>query len=353
MSVTKSTTTARQLVENAQKQIRTLDMDQALALHRRQDVRFVDIRDIRELDKEGKIPGAVHAPRGMLEFWIDPASPYHRPVFASGKTFVFFCAVGWRSALATKTVQDMGLEPVCHVEGGFAAWKKSGGPVDPPVSDRKPDAKIKDNRIPDATETLARLGHSGHLGRQIAFILEIDKLKQVWRQTPLIDCSRKENDAEHSWQLAMMALVLSEYAPRGVDMLKVLKMVLIHDIVEIDAGDSPAYGGVTKTDQYARENIAAQRLFGILPEAEGGELGALWEEFEERKSANALFARAMDRIQPFLHNYFTEGKMWIEHSIRASQVRQRMAIVKEASPVLHKLISDLIAEALALGYLRD
>jgi rhodanese-related sulfurtransferase len=118
------------LLDEANAKIRTLPIDEAVALHGREDVVFVDLRDPRELDREGRIPGAVHCPRGMLEFWIDPESPYHKPVFAQDKTFVFFCAAGWRSALSAAAAQDMGLQPVAHVEGGFTAWKNTGGPVE-------------------------------------------------------------------------------------------------------------------------------------------------------------------------------------------------------------------------------
>jgi rhodanese-related sulfurtransferase len=121
--------TARQLVDEAMAAVRTLSLEEARALHGREDVVFVDVRDIRELEREGVIPGALHAPRGMLEFWVDPGSPYHKPVFASGKQFVLFCGLGWRSALATKTLQDMGLPNVAHIEGGFTAWKEAGAPV--------------------------------------------------------------------------------------------------------------------------------------------------------------------------------------------------------------------------------
>jgi rhodanese-related sulfurtransferase len=118
------------LLNEAHAKIRTLPVAEALALHGRENVVFVDLRDPRELEREGRMPGAMHCPRGMLEFWIDPESPYHKPVFAQDKTFVFFCAAGWRSALSTATAQDMGLSPVAHVEGGFTAWKKAGGPVE-------------------------------------------------------------------------------------------------------------------------------------------------------------------------------------------------------------------------------
>lgn len=124
------TTGVRELVENAERDIETLSVSDALALHGKDDVVFVDIRDIRELQREGRVPGAFHCPRGMLEFWIDPASSYHKPLFAQDKRFVFFCAGGLRSALAAQTAQRMGLKPVAHIAGGFGGWKKAGGPVD-------------------------------------------------------------------------------------------------------------------------------------------------------------------------------------------------------------------------------
>jgi rhodanese-related sulfurtransferase len=120
----------RTLLDEANAKIRTIPATDAIPLLDREDTVFVDLRDPRELDREGRIPGAVHCPRGMLEFWIDPESPYHKPVFAQDKTFVFFCAAGWRSALSAATAQDMGLKPVAHIEGGFTAWRDAGGPVE-------------------------------------------------------------------------------------------------------------------------------------------------------------------------------------------------------------------------------
>ena len=120
------------LLDEANAAIEAVSPAQAAQLAGDDDVVLVDIRDIRELQREGRVPGAVHAPRGMLEFWVDPESPYHREIFASGKTFIFFCAAGWRSALATKTVQDMGLTPVMHIEGGFGAWRDAGLPIELP-----------------------------------------------------------------------------------------------------------------------------------------------------------------------------------------------------------------------------
>ncbi|MFM7119529.1 MAG: rhodanese-like domain-containing protein [Gammaproteobacteria bacterium] len=125
------------LLDEALATVRTLSLEEAQALHGRADVQFIDLRDPRELEREGRIPGAFHAPRGMLEFWVDPDSPYYKEVFAPGKTFVFYCQSGWRSALATRAVQDMGLPDVCHVGGGYRAWKDAGAPVEP-LPERKP-----------------------------------------------------------------------------------------------------------------------------------------------------------------------------------------------------------------------
>jgi rhodanese-related sulfurtransferase len=122
--------TVKQMVDEALTEIETLSVSEARAMLGRPDVTFIDLRDPRELWREGGIPGAVNVTRGMLEFWIDPASPYHKPVFASGNKFVFFCGGGWRSALAAKVAQDMGLTPVCHIHGGFGAWENSGAPVE-------------------------------------------------------------------------------------------------------------------------------------------------------------------------------------------------------------------------------
>ena len=122
--------TAKALVEEAMAQVKTYTLEQARALHGSAAVQFVDIRDVRELERDGVIPGALHAPRGMLEFWVDPESPYFRDVFAQDKEYVLFCAAGWRSALATKTLMDMGMERVAHVGGGFGAWKQAGGPTE-------------------------------------------------------------------------------------------------------------------------------------------------------------------------------------------------------------------------------
>jgi len=135
------TTGYKALVDAAEREIETLPVEAATSLVGRDDTVLVDIRDIRELQREGRVPGAFHCPRGMLEFWLDPESPYHKPVFAQDKTFVFFCGGGLRSALAAQTAQNMGLKPVAHIQGGFGAWKNAGGPIEMP--ERKPDGPAK------------------------------------------------------------------------------------------------------------------------------------------------------------------------------------------------------------------
>ncbi len=131
------TTGFRALVDAAEREIETLSVEDALKLHAGGEVTFIDVRDVRELEREGRMPGAFHCPRGMLEFWIDPESPYHKPQFAADRKFVFFCAGGWRSALAAQTAHRMGLRPVAHMKGGFGGWKKASGPVELPP-ERKP-----------------------------------------------------------------------------------------------------------------------------------------------------------------------------------------------------------------------
>ncbi len=339
-----------ELVKQANKEIISISIKEAKDLLHDEAVLFVDLRDIRELEFEGKIEGAMHAPRGMIEFWIDPASPYHRKEFSSGKRIIFFCAMSWRSALTTKQVQDLGLKNVCHIEGGFNEFKKQGGKIIKAKA-HKNKAEIENNDYAARVKTdLDNIKINQRLIKQLSFIMEIDKLKEIWRQTPLLDNSRKENDAEHSWQLAMMALVLSEYSSEEIDILVVLKMLLIHDIVEIDAGDNPAYSDVSKHEQFIKEQKAAKRLFGLLPKDLSNEYHVLWLEFEQQKTANALFARAMDRLQPFLHNYFTNGQMWLRHEIVVEQVFERMEIVKQGSPILHELIEGMIKDGQKRGY---
>lgn len=191
------------------------------------------------------------------------------------------------------------------------------------------------------------------LQAQIQFIVEIDKLKHVLRQTLLMDKSRRENDAEHSWHLAMMAIVLAEYADPQVDLLRVLRMVLIHDLVEIDAGDTFCYDAIALQDQAEREEKAADRLFGLLPENLGQELRSLWEEFEKKETLDAQFAAALDRLQPLLHNYYTQGGTWRKAGVTVEKVRKRMAPVAIGSPVLGEFVENLIQDAVRQGFISN
>jgi putative hydrolase of HD superfamily len=191
------------------------------------------------------------------------------------------------------------------------------------------------------------------LTRQLQFIIEIDRLKSVLRRTPIMDGSRQENSAEHSWHLALMALVLAEYADPAVDTGRVIRMVLLHDLVEIDAGDTFCYDEEGVLSQAERERQAAQRVFGLLPENEGRDLRDLWREFEEGETAEARFAVALDRLQPLLCNMQSQGGSWTIYSINADQVRSRMAPIARSSTRLADLVRALISEAIAQGILHD
>ena len=174
------------------------------------------------------------------------------------------------------------------------------------------------------------------LDKQFAFFREIDKEKKIGRQTYLTGAERKENDAEHAWHMAIMTLLLSEYANEKIDVLKTVSMLLIHDLVEIDAGDTYAYDEAGKATQREREVKAADRIFSILPEEPGKALRALWEEFEARETPEAKFARTMDNIQPLMLNAATDGKAWEEHGVHLSQVLGRNERTAEGSEVLWK-----------------
>ncbi len=189
------------------------------------------------------------------------------------------------------------------------------------------------------------------LHQQIAFVVEIDRLKLVLRQTLLMDASRRENSAEHSWHLAMMALVLAEYAPAGVDIQHAIHQLLIHDLVEIDAGDTFCYDLAGHGDKARREQQAADRIFGLLPAPEGDRLRQLWDEFEAQVTPTARFAASLDRIQPLLHNWHTQGGTWKQHSISRAQVMQRMAPVEAGAPELWPFVLEVIEECVAMGYL--
>jgi putative hydrolase of HD superfamily len=190
------------------------------------------------------------------------------------------------------------------------------------------------------------------LDRQVGFVLEADRLKTVLRQSTLTDRSRRENSAEHSWHLALMALVLAEHAPPGTDLGKVMAMLVLHDLVEIDAGDLFQYAAQPQqARQAAAERAAADRLFPILPPPQAASLRALWDEFEERVTAEAKFARALDRLQPMLMNMVTEGGTWAAHDVTADQVLARVALIEDGSPSLGAYARDMIDSALDRGIL--
>ncbi len=192
------------------------------------------------------------------------------------------------------------------------------------------------------------------LRKQIEFIEEIDKLKSIIRRTRLLDNSRYENDAEHSWHLAMMAIVLSEHAnDKNIDLLKVIKMLLIHDIPEIDAGDTFLYDTDGRMDSVKYEKKGAERIFGILPSGMAEELIGLWEEFEKKKTPEAKFAGALDRLEPLLQNYNTGGHAWKKHGIVRSQVEKINVTIELGSQTLWDLAQSLISESVENEYLED
>jgi putative hydrolase of HD superfamily len=190
------------------------------------------------------------------------------------------------------------------------------------------------------------------LKKQLAFVLEADKLKQVSRRTILIDRSREENSAEHSWHIALMALTLGQYVnEQDIDLLHVLKLMLVHDLVEIDAGDTYCYDEPGMAARASQEVKAAERVFGILPGDQATELRGLWDEFEARETPEARFAAALDRLQPLLFNYKTDGAVWKKHGIKRQQVISRNQVIGESAPALWEYVLTLIDDAVERGWL--
>lgn len=187
--------------------------------------------------------------------------------------------------------------------------------------------------------------------KQISFIMELDKVKKITRQTYLSDASRKENDAEHSWHLALMAFVLADYTNEKIDVLKTIKMVLLHDVIEIDAGDTYAYDTERNKSKRERELKAADRIFGLLPEAQKLEYRGLWDEFEAMASPEAKFANMLDKVQPLLLNDASGGKSWEEHGVRKSQVLGRNERTHEGSEEIWAYAKSLIEKNAADGKL--
>jgi putative hydrolase of HD superfamily len=182
------------------------------------------------------------------------------------------------------------------------------------------------------------------LHQQLAFLVEADKLKNILRRTLLTDGSRRENSAEHSWHLALAAMVLEEYATAPVELARVLRMLVVHDVVEIDAGDTFAYDKSGNATKVERERRAAERIFGILPKGIGGELRELWEEFEEHATPEAKFAHAVDRIQPFLQNRALKGGTWRIYDLSREEILSRMDPVRTALPRLWPIVMEAVNE---------
>lgn len=190
-----------------------------------------------------------------------------------------------------------------------------------------------------------------NLLKQIDFIKEIDKIKYIQRRTKLFNSDRSENDAEHSWHLAMMAVVLAAHSEAPVDILKVLKMVLIHDIVEIDAGDTFIYDTMKNHKNTVEELAAAKRIFGILPDEQAEELVALWLEFEEEQTSEAKFAKSLDRLEPLLQNVSNNGGTWKEFGVDYQKVYDKKKAIKEGSSLLWNYAENLLDESVKNGIL--
>lgn len=191
------------------------------------------------------------------------------------------------------------------------------------------------------------------LTRQIAFLVEADRLKSVIRRTPLIDGSRLENSAEHSWHLALAAITLREYAAASFDLVRVLELVVVHDLVEIDAGDAFAYDAAAQSIRAEREEAAADRLFGLLPPEQAAYVRDLWEEFEVRQTIESQFANALDRLQPLLQNASSGGGSWRTHDLSRADVLRRMAPVETAMPAIWPTVVEIVEAFCAAGVLKS
>jgi putative hydrolases of HD superfamily len=191
------------------------------------------------------------------------------------------------------------------------------------------------------------------LASQLRFLVEVDRLKGVLRRTRLVDGSRRENSAEHSWHMALCAAVLAEHAPPGIDLGRALLMVMVHDVIEVDAGDTFCYDAPANVGKEERERLAADRIFGLLPSDQAAQLRSLWDEFEAFETAEARFAVAMDRLQPLLLNFHGGGGSWAEHGVSREQVLARMAPIREAVPSLWDSVLALIAQSVAAGWIQD
>lgn len=189
------------------------------------------------------------------------------------------------------------------------------------------------------------------LQKQLEFLRELDKVKQITRQTLLMDGSRHENDAEHSWHASVAAMLLLEYANESIDLNRIIKMLLLHDTIEIYSGDTYAYDTAGIATQHAREQEAADKLFAILPEDQGKEFRALWEEFEAEETDDAQFARSIDCFMPLYHNYLSGGKLWHKNDVHEPKVRARLKLIYRGSKALGDFASSVVDKSVELGYL--
>lgn len=210
-----------------------------------------------------------------------------------------------------------------------------------------------ERRSPLADKTPFPEGLDARLRSQLTFLVEVDQLKTVLRQSPLVAADRRENDAEHSWHLAMMVVVLAEHSDEPIDVGHTIQLVLVHDLVEIYAGDTPLYDGAAGTDQQEREVAAADELFALLPADQARRLRDLWDEFEERRTPEARFAKAMDRLQPLLLNWMARGGTWRTPGVTADDVRARKAVIGDASSALWEAGRRLIDEGESRGWSRS
>ena len=190
------------------------------------------------------------------------------------------------------------------------------------------------------------------LDQQLRFTAEIDKMTSILRRTMLVDGSRRENDAEHSWHIAVMAMLFKEYAAEPVDISRAVKMCVVHDLIEIYAGDTFAYDAAGNADKAEREAAAADKLFAQLPKEQGAEIRSLWEEFDAMQTPDAKYAACMDRLQPFLHNTLTGGHTWVESGTARPSVEKRMAVIKDFMPEVYKWVEKNIDNAVAQGWLK-
>ena len=212
------------------------------------------------------------------------------------------------------------------------------------MADQRRNPLVDETPFPDELE--------GRLRDQLTFLVEVDRLKTIMRQSPLAAVRRRENDAEHSWHLAMSVVILAEYSDEPIDVGHTVELVLVHDLVEIYAGDTPLYDSAAGLDQREREVAAAEELFGLLPGDQALRVRALWDEFEERRTPEARFAKAMDRLQPLLLNWMARGGTWQTPGVTADDVRARKAVIGDASTTLWEAGRRLIDEGETRGWSR-